>query len=90
MFTEAALLLGEMVLDEGHAHEAIRLAWRVIEQERSNEESYRLLMRAHAALGERNSALRIYQRLVKVLQEDLDVEPMVETRTLFKQIRAMG
>lgn len=90
MFTEAALLLGEMVLDEGHAHEAIGLAWRVIEQERSNEESYRLLMRAHAALGERNSALRIYQRLVKVLQEDLDVEPMVETRTLFKQIRAMG
>lgn len=90
MFTEAALLLGEIVLDEGHAHEAIGLAWRVIEQERSNEQAYRLLMRAHASLGERNSALRLYQRLVKVLQEDLDVEPMVETRTLFKQIRTMG
>lgn len=89
MFTEAAILLGEMVLDEGQAHEAIGLAWRVIEQERSNEQAYRLLMRAHALLGERNTALRLYQRLVKVLQDDLDVEPMAETHALFKKIRAM-
>ncbi|HMP40029.1 MAG TPA: BTAD domain-containing putative transcriptional regulator, partial [Roseiflexaceae bacterium] len=87
MFNDAAIRLGGLLLEEGEAHEAIGLAWRVLEQDRANEESYRLLMRAHASLGERSTALRIYTRCVAILEEDLGVEPLAETTALYQALR---
>jgi LuxR family transcriptional regulator, maltose regulon positive regulatory protein len=87
LFSEGAMLLATMLLDDGQIHEAIGLSWRVLDQDRAYEESYRLLMRAHAALGERTSALRLYERCVTVLHDDLGVEPLPETIALHQQIR---
>jgi DNA-binding SARP family transcriptional activator len=67
----------------------IGLAWRVLENDRAHEDAYRLLMRAHAALGERSSALRIYTRCVAVLREELGVEPLPETVALYNTLREM-
>jgi LuxR family transcriptional regulator, maltose regulon positive regulatory protein len=44
-------------------------------------------MRAHIALSERTTALRLYERCVTVLREDLGVEPLPETVALVEQIR---
>ena len=77
------------LLEEGQAHEAIGLAWRVLESDRAHEEAYRLLMRAHASLGERSTALRLYARCAAVLQEELGVEPMPETTALYNALREM-
>ncbi len=87
LFNEVALRLGRMVLDEGAAHEAIGLAWRVLEHDRANEDSYRLLMHAHAQLGERSIALRIYARCTEALQTELGVEPMPDTVLLYESLR---
>jgi LuxR family maltose regulon positive regulatory protein len=89
LFNDAALRLGALLLDEGHMHEAIGLAWRVLEQDQTHEEAYRLLMRAHASLGERSTALRVYERCVQALQTELGVEPLDETTALYQAIRAM-
>jgi DNA-binding SARP family transcriptional activator len=87
LFSESALVLAGLLLDDGQHHEAIGLAWRVLEYDRAYEDAYRLLMRAHAALGERGAALRLYERCVSVLREELGVEPLPETTALASQIR---
>jgi DNA-binding SARP family transcriptional activator len=52
------------------------------------EEAVRGLMRAHAALGERPQALRVYQRFATLLAAELEVEPDDETVELFAQVQA--
>ena len=89
VFTVAAMLLGALLLVEGLAHEAIGLAWRVLENDRAHEEAYRLLMRAHATLGERSTALRLYARCLTMLHDELGVEPLPETTALYNTLREM-
>ena len=89
MFVEIALRLGTLLLEEGAVHEAIGLGWRVVEIDQTQEEAYRLLMRAHAALGERSTALRLYARCVDVLQNELGIAPLPETTALYHALRDM-
>jgi DNA-binding SARP family transcriptional activator len=89
LFNEAAMRLGALLLEEGLAHEAIGLAWRVLENDRAHEEAYRLLMRAHASLGERSTALRLYSRCLTMLRDELGVEPLPETTALYNALREM-
>lgn len=87
LFNKTAVRLGTLLLEEGLAHEAIGLGWRVLENDQAQEEAYRLLMHAHASLGERSTALRLYNRCITVLQQELGLEPLHETVALFNAIR---
>jgi ATP/maltotriose-dependent transcriptional regulator MalT/DNA-binding SARP family transcriptional activator len=89
LFNDAAIRLGALLLDEGAAHEVIGLAWRVLENEPAYEDAYRLLMRAHATLGERSTALRLYARCATILRDELGVEPLPETTALYHALREM-
>ncbi|HSD84274.1 MAG TPA: bacterial transcriptional activator domain-containing protein [Anaerolineae bacterium] len=51
------------------------------------EDIYRQLMRCLAQSGQRNQALRVYQTCVRVLQEELGIQPMHETTELAERIR---
>jgi DNA-binding SARP family transcriptional activator/predicted ATPase len=53
-----------------------------------NEAAHCLLMRLHAGAGDRAAALRQYQECVKVLQEELGIEPEPETTALQGAIRS--
>ena len=86
-FNDTAIRLGELLFEEGLIHEAIGLAWRVIENDQLYEEAYRLLVRAHTYLGERSTALRLYTRCVEVLRSELGIEPMPETTALYEALR---
>jgi ATP/maltotriose-dependent transcriptional regulator MalT/two-component SAPR family response regulator len=86
IFTEASLRLGGLLLDQQQPHEAIGLAWRVIEFDPAQEEAYQLLIRAYTLLGERSTALRIYTRCLEALDRELGVEPLPETVALYEQI----
>ncbi len=89
LFNDAAIRLGMLLLEEGLAHDAIGLGWRVLENDRAHEDAYRLLMRAHASRGERSTALRLYARCSAMLQEELGVAPMPETIMLYNTLRDM-
>jgi DNA-binding SARP family transcriptional activator len=45
-------------------------------------------MRCYACSGNRGAALRQFQVCAKLLREELDVDPMKETVTLYQSIRA--
>lgn len=58
----------------------------ILKVDRCNEEAYRLVMRAFAALGRRGEAVRRYQQCQRTLAEDLGVEPMPETQQVLQMI----
>jgi DNA-binding SARP family transcriptional activator len=88
LFTEVSLRLGGMLIEDSLPHEAIGLAWRVLEYDQAQEEAYQLLMRAYGGLGERSTALRLYARCVTALEQDLGVEPLPETVAIYQQIKS--
>jgi SARP family transcriptional regulator, regulator of embCAB operon len=62
-----------------HAKEAVAI-------EPFRETSYQLLMRAHAAVGNRAEALRVYERCRSLLSEELGVSPSPQTEAVYLEI----
>lgn len=65
-----------------------RHARRQLELEPWHEPAQRQLMRGLALAGDRDAALSQYDSCRQVLADELGVEPDVETRALYEQIRA--
>jgi len=88
----AALRLLERAGEEAAAADqwarALRLAERAVEIDPVWEQGHRRLMRAQAAHGERNQALRHYQAFEAWLAAEVGAEPDPETRALAEQLRA--
>ena len=87
-YGEALLLLGGLLLSRGRHTEAADTYRRAISHERFLEEAHRGLMRSRAASGERGRALRHYEELVDLLEEQLGASPAPETTTLYESLRA--
>lgn len=81
-------LAGEDAEARGEWRRAARLAERAVQIDYFSEKAHRRLMRALAAAGERNRALRHYQDLVASLARDMDAEPDPETHALAERLRA--
>jgi SARP family transcriptional regulator, regulator of embCAB operon len=62
-----------------HAREAVAI-------EPFRETGYQLLMRAHAAVGNRAEALRVYERCRSLLSEELGVPPSSQTEAVYLDI----
>ncbi|MFN2132358.1 MAG: tetratricopeptide repeat protein, partial [Anaerolineae bacterium] len=72
---------------QGDLRQAIQVSRRQIEIEPGHEEAHRTLMRLLALDGQRSAALAQYEACVRVLDEDLNVRPGVETSELYEAIR---
>ena len=86
------LALGTMtmlagLLAETSPLESVRLTQRVLAVDPVWEDAYRIQMRAYQAQGNRPLALRTYRQCVEVLEREFEVEPLPETRELYKNIR---
>ncbi len=67
----------------GDGGSALAAAQEAVRQAPLRESAHRCLMAAHATTGNRAEALRAYQRLRRVLVEELGVEPDTETETAY-------
>jgi DNA-binding SARP family transcriptional activator len=67
---------------------AVELGDRLLAEDPLAEHVHRTLMACHAARGNRPAALRQYRRCESILEQELNVGPMPETRALFDEIRA--
>jgi len=86
-YLETLAALGEACMALGRWRDA-EDAWRhIIARDNLNESAYRMLMRCCEQLGERREALRIYERLVGVLRDELDAEPDPETVAVLDRIQ---
>ncbi len=66
----------------GEADAAIRTSEKLVALDPLRESAWRGLMRAYVEDGERNYALKAYQRCYEVLESELGVEPAPETTAL--------
>lgn len=65
---------------------AITYARRWVMMDTLHEPAHRALMRLYAAAGQRTAAVRQYEKLKDLLEEEMGVEPQPETTALFEQI----
>ena len=78
--------LAAVWLQKGDHGQAIRDSETVVEVDPYRESGYRLLMRAHAAAGNRASVLQAYQRCRQVLAEDLGISPARQTESVYREL----
>ncbi len=85
------LAMGDAVMNRYLASseiaEGIRLGFEILRHDPARETTHCSLMRLHALEGNRNTALRQYERCAAALRRELNVEPRERTRELFEQIR---
>lgn len=62
----------------------------ILRYDRASERTYRQLMRLQYSAGDRTGALRLYERCVAALHEELAVKPDRRTRAVYEHIRADG
>ena len=87
-YGESLLLLGGLLLSRNRNAEAADAYRQAISHDRFLEEAHRGLMRSHAALGEPGRALRHYEELVGLLEDELGSSPAPETVALYEGLRA--
>lgn len=73
--------------EQAQFEQAISFARRWLAMDRMHEPAHRHLMRLYACAGQQSAALRQYEECVRILDEELGVEPEDETSDLFEAIR---
>lgn len=78
--------LADYYSTRGEYRLAIEYATRMVEIDPLSEAAHRELMRVYGLSGRRSAAIAQYQHLKGVLEEELGVEPLGETRQLYETI----
>ncbi|MGI9104642.1 MAG: BTAD domain-containing putative transcriptional regulator [Pyrinomonadaceae bacterium] len=65
---------------------SLQLAQRILSDDQFREDVHCMIMRAHAALGNRAAVKEQYELLRRVLRKELGVEPAAETQKMFKNL----
>ena len=76
----------ELLAKERALDEALHYAQSAVAADPLREESHRVLIRIHGALRCPGAALRQYQELSRVLEEELGATPSEKTRSVLEQI----
>ncbi len=84
---DGGMALAELHFDAGRLAEAADASERVLRWETLHEPAYRMLMISWTKMGERTRALRLYQRLVTLLKDELETEPQSETTAVFERLQ---
>ncbi|OQB26866.1 MAG: Serine/threonine-protein kinase PknK [Chloroflexi bacterium ADurb.Bin180] len=85
-YISALQRLGDYRLERGERAAAMRYYQQIVDKDSYQEAAYRGIMRCQALNGERNAALKTYQRLARLLEEDLGTGPSAETTSTYEQI----
>jgi two-component SAPR family response regulator len=74
------------VLSKKHS-EAIGLCEKILEKDNCREDIHRRLMLSYYRIGQRDKAIKQFQKCVQVLKEELEVKPSSETTNFFEQLK---
>ena len=85
-WTELQFNLSRSREQRGDVPGAVLALQRVLESDRCDERAARELMLLLARHGRRSEALRVYQRLVESLRDELEADPTDETAEIHRQV----
>ncbi len=86
VYLEMCNALADYCLETCRYEHAMRWSGAILKENRCDEGAHQQLMRAYAAQGRRSEALLQYQLCARILAEELGVQPMPETISLFQAI----
>jgi len=86
IFARACEALAQTYIWNGEPSVAIDVAKEVVVMQPYRETGYQLLMRAHAAAGNRAEALWVYERCRKLISEELGVAPSAQTHAVYLEV----
>jgi DNA-binding SARP family transcriptional activator len=87
-FLQAHLRRAGLLANTDQLEEAADAYRKILVYDNLMESGHRGLMRTYTLLGNRNRALNHYQDLLRLLADELGVEPAAETQALYQRIRA--
>lgn len=85
-FVRSCECLADCYISNGEPSLAVESAKEVVAREPFRETGYQLLMRAHAAAGNRAEALWVYERCRKLISEELGADPAPETKAVYLKV----
>ncbi len=65
---------------------SLHLAHQILHEDPFREDIYCMIMRAHAALGNRVAVKEQYENLVRLLHKELGVEPAADTKKVYQEL----
>ncbi|MGC9367301.1 MAG: AAA family ATPase [bacterium] len=68
--------------------EVLNYAHRLLEIDATDERAHRAVLQAFSGMEDRNGMIKHYQRMSKILQDELDVQPEKKTEELYKKLSA--
>jgi len=77
----------ELALTQKQGQRACEYLQTLLEQSNTDEQAHRQLMHTYARMGRRSEALNQFQLLRTILKEELNAEPLAQTRELFRLIQ---
>lgn len=86
-YLKAMNTLADLYLDQPNLDRALEVYHTLLDTDPFQEETHRGVMRAYARKGEPGLALRHYQELVKLLQDELGTQPSPTTLALDQRLR---
>lgn len=84
IYLEALTALIDYGVAAGSYDTALAYAQRYLETDDLAEDIHRRVIELHAAVGDRSSAVRQYERCVTILENELGVEPLPETHAAYQ------
>lgn len=82
-YTDLLRRLAAHHMENGRPRETLRTCYRVLEKDRCDEGTHRLLMKCFVRLGQRGRALRQYRLCERALRYEYNTAPSSDTRTLY-------
>lgn len=87
MYLRTVDRLAGYYLERGETIAASAISQKALARDPYNESAHRRLMHCYMALGQRHLAVRQFQTCVRLLAEELNLEPSRETVELFEKVR---
>lgn len=85
-FLDLLVRVGHTRIAQGDARGALQVAEQAIALDELHEPSWRLALQAEGRLGLRESVGQRYERLRRILDEQVGLQPESETRTLYREL----
>ncbi|WP_273129293.1 BTAD domain-containing putative transcriptional regulator [Bacillus weihaiensis] len=87
MYLQGSEKLAQIMIRLSEFDKAITICKNLLAKEPTWEEAYRLLMYGYYQKNNRPQALIWYKECVRVLEKELEVEPMITTKQMYEMIR---
>src|SRR5688572_384597 len=87
LYQDALLRLIQQLRVRAEYEGAIKLAEQLLAHEPANEVAHQHLMFCYLTIGERHKALKQYESCLRLLQEELGVDPQPETVALYQRLK---